>query len=208
MRLSRLTLGILIIVLPTFCVETRAQAQLSQGSIANIENLLRNIEIQSRNQEVLLRTLTNEIKQHILTSQINNINLYRLQTLNVSLNNQQVRVDSISTELDLLDEQFSQSSEPSSIEQDLRTIEEQISQTSDPGQRAMLTSAYNTAKRSMENEKERLKKEKESNRVRHQNLTNRLQAEKLRLSEIEESLLKMDKYFQEITDELATKRKP
>jgi hypothetical protein len=208
MKLNKLLLGMCILAVPVLRIDTRAQTQLPQGNLATIEHLLRNIEVQSRNQEVLLRALTDEIKQHLLTSQINNINLYRLQTLTVSLNNQQVRVDSISTEMNLLDEQISQSNEPSSLEQELKTIEEQIGQTSDPGQRAMLANAYNTAKRSMENEENRLKKERESNRVRHQNLTIRLQAEKLRLSEIEENLSKMDKYFQEITDELITRKKP
>lgn len=194
-------------IIALFCTETQAQSLSPSASLINIEELLRTIEAQNRAQQVLLKTLINEIKQNLIIYQANSINLYRLQRLTNDRNDQQFRVDSINTEIDLLDQQLSQSNQPSILESEIKLIEEQITQTSDITQRVMLTQAYNTAKRSFENETSRLTYEKEANRLRHQNLTIKLQSEKIRLAEIDESLSEMEKYFQQFINGLPTKTK-
>lgn len=207
MRLKIHVAAILLGILSLLNLDVQAQQTPPAGNNSNIESLLRSIESQSRTQEVLLRTLIDEIRQIQISSQLNAINLYRLQTLTESLNNQQVRVDGISSEIELLNEQLTQSNEPSSLESELKALEEEMGQVSDPARRLLLTNTFNTVKRSLENEKERLKREREQNRLRHQNLTIRLQSEKARLAEIEEGISAMDKYFQTITNELLSKSK-
>jgi chromosome segregation ATPase len=207
MKLNKSILIILIVTLSILNFDIQAQQITTPSNNTNIESLLRSIEAQARTQEVLLRTLIDEMRQNRLSTQLNSINLYRLQTLTDNLNNQQIRVDGLTTEIDLLNEQMTQSNEPSSLEIELKALEEQIGQSSDPTQRVLLNKTLNNAKHSLENEKERLKREREQNRLRHQNLTLRLQAEKARLAEIEENISSMDRYFQNITNELVSKSK-
>ena len=186
-------------------VDLFAQSAAVPGSHATIEALLRSIEAQGRTQEALLRSLLEEAQQNRMASQLNSVNLYRLQMLTESLNSQQSRVDSLTTELDLLTQQLEQASDSFGMDDQLPELESAIQQATDPTQRQMLLQSYQTTKRALELQKEQLRKERERNQLRQQNLQVRLQQEKARLAELEEKISAMDRHFQNVTAELVRK---
>ncbi|NDD63747.1 MAG: hypothetical protein EBZ36_07190 [Acidobacteria bacterium] len=205
MRKNNFTLAIIFSLLCLFSLDARAQSAVTTGNQGNIETLLRAIEAQGRIQEALLRSLVDEMKQNRVSSQLNSVNLYRLQMLTDSLNSQQIRVDSISAELDLLNQQINHPNDLSRLESDLGELETEINRTSDPSHRAGLTQTYNTTKRAIELQKEQIRRENEMNQLRQQNLQVKLQSEKARLAEIEERISTMDRHFQNVTAELVKK---
>jgi len=205
MRNNIITLALVIGLVLLSNFDARAQSPTASSNQGNIEGLLRAIEAQGRTQEALLRGLIDEMKQNRISSQLNSVNLYRLQMLTDSLNSQQIRVDSIIAELDLIGQQMNQSSDMSRLEGDLQELEAEISRTGDPTQRAVLAQSYNTTKRAIELQKEQIRKESEMNQLRQQNLQVRLQNEKARLAEIEERISAMDRHFQNVTSDLVKK---
>lgn len=202
MRFMTITMALLI----TFSGDIFAQQSATTGNQSGIEPLLRAIEAQGRTQEALLRTLIEEMRQSRLTTQLNSVNLYRLQVLSDSLGNQQTRVDNIATELEQLTEYINQARDTSRLEADLREMESSINETVDPAQRTMLEQSFKATKRSMETERERNMKGIEMNRTRQQELQVRLQTEKARLAEMEEKIAAMDRHFQNVTAEITKKK--
>ena len=144
-----------------FSFDVYAQSPPATANQGNIESLLRAIEAQGRTQEALLRSLIEEMKQNRISSQLNSVNLYRLQMLTDSLNSQQIRVDSITAELDLISQQMNQPNDMSKLESDPEELETEIGRTSDPSHRVTLTQTYNTTKRAIELQKEQIRKENE-----------------------------------------------
>ena len=205
MRESRNAIGLILMMLCLLTADLFAQPPAASGSPATIEALLRSIEAQGRTQEALLRSLLEEAQQNRMASQLNSVNLYRLQMLNESLNSQQSRVDSLTTELDLLTQQLEQASDSFGMDDQLPELESAIQQATDPTQRQMLLQSYQTTKRAIELQKEQLRKERERNQLRQQNLQVRLQQEKARLAELEEKISAMDRHFQNVTAELVRK---
>ena len=205
MRASRGAIGFILILVSLLSVDLFAQPPAASGPPATIEALLRSIEAQGRTQEALLRSLLEEAQQNRMASQLNSVNLYRLQMLNESLNSQQSRVDSLTTELDLLTQQLEQASDSFGMDDQLPELESAIQQATDPTQRQMLLQSYQTTKRALELQKEQLRKERERNQLRQQNLQVRLQQEKARLAELEEKISAMDRHCQNVTAELVRK---
>lgn len=205
MRKNNITLAIIFSLFCLFSLDARAQSAVTTSNQGNIETLLRAIEAQGRIQEALLRSLVDEMKQNRVSSQLNSVNLYRLQMLTDSLNSQQIRVDSISAELDLLNQQINQPNDLSRLESDLGELETEINRTSDPSHRAGLTQTYNITKQAIELQKEQIRRENEMNQLRQQNLQVKLQSEKARLAEIEERISTMDRHFQNVTADLVKK---
>lgn len=206
MRLNIRFMTIAMALLITFSGEIFAQQSAPTGNQSGIEPLLRAIEAQGRTQEALLRTLIEEMRQSRLTTQLNSVNLYRLQVLSDSLGNQQTRVDNLATELEQLTEYINQAGDTSRLEADLRDMETSISETVDPAQRTILEQSFKATKRSMETERERNLKGIETNRTRQQELQVRLQTEKARLAEMEEKIAAMDRHFQNVTAEITKKK--
>ena len=187
-------------------VDLFAQTPVATESTATIEKLLRSIEALGRTQEVLLRGLLEEAQLNRMAFQINSVNLYRLQMLTDSLNSQQGRVESLTAELDIVAQQLRQTSDSLPMEEQLTEMESDIQKATDPTYRQMLIQAFNTTKRSIESQKDQLRKENELNQLRQQNLQIKLEQEKARLAELEEKISAMDRHFQNVTAELGKKK--
>ena len=205
MQLKNTSLAIVFSLLCLISSNAQAQQPDATTNSVRIENTLRKLEEQSRTQILLLQQLIDELKQNRITTQLNNVNLYRLQMLTDSLNSQQIRVESISAELDLINEQIIQAGDSTRFDGEIRELEAEIKRTADPQLRATLTQTLQTTLRSIEVQKEQMRRDLELNRVRQQNLQIKLQTEKARLQEIEEKIDAMDKHFQRVTSDLVQK---
>lgn len=206
MLFSRSTIGFLLVLVSLINVDLFAQTPVATESTATIEKLLRSIEALGRTQEVLLRGLLEEAQLNRMAFQINSVNLYRLQMLTDSLNSQQGRVESLTAELDIVAQQLRQTSDSLPMEEQLTEMESDIQKATDPTYRQMLIQVFNTTKRSIESQKDQLRKENELNQLRQQNLQIKLEQEKARLAELEEKISAMDRHFQNVTAELGKKK--
>lgn len=202
MPVNKSVIGFTLVMVGLLNVNLFAQPAAASGSPVTIEALLRSIEAQGRTQEALLRSLLEEVQQNRITSQINSVNLYRLQMLTESLNSQQSRVDSLTAELDLLTQQLQTTNDSLPMDDQLPELESAIQQATDPAHRQMLLQMFNTTKRALESQREQLRKESERNQLRQQTLQSQIEHEKARLVELEEKISAMDRHFQKVTTEL------
>lgn len=202
MPVNRSVIGFILVMVGLLNINLFAQPAAASGSPVTIEAILRSIEAQGRTQEALLRSLLEEVQQNRITSQINSVNLYRLQMLTETLSSQQNRVDSLTAELDLLTQQLQATNDSLPMEDQLSELESAIQQATDPAHRQTLLQMFNTAKRALESQKEQLRKESERNQLRQQTLQSQIEQEKARLVELEEKISAMDRHFQKVTTEL------
>lgn len=202
MPVNRSVIGFILVMVGLLNVNLFAQPAAASGSPVTIEAILRSIEAQGRTQEELLRSLLEEVQQSRITTQINSVNLYRLQMLTESLNSQQGRVDSLTAELDLLTQQLQTTNDSLPMDDQLPELESAIQQATDPAHRQMLLQMFNTTKRALESQREQLRKESERNQLRQQTLQSQIEQEKARLVELEEKISAMDRHFQKVTTEL------
>ena len=202
MPVNKSVIGFILDMVGLLNVNLFAQPAAAPGPPVTIEALLRSIEAQGRTQEVLLRSLLEEVQQSRITTQINSVNLYRLQMLTESLNSQQSRVDSLTAELDLLTQQLQTTNDSLPMDDQLPELESAIQQATDPAHRQMLLQMFNTTKRALESQREQLRKESERNQLRQQTLQSQIEQEKARLVELEEKISAMDRHFQKVTTEL------
>ena len=202
MPVNKSVIGFILVMVGLLNVNLFAQPAAAPGPPVTIEALLRSIEAQGRTQEVLLRSLLEEVQQSRITTQINSVNLYRLQMLTESLNSQQSRVDSLTAELDLLTQQLQTTNDSLPMDDQLPELESAIQQATDPAHRQMLLQMFNTTKRALESQREQLRKESERNQLRQQTLQSQIEQEKARLVELEEKISARDRHFQKVTTEL------
>jgi thioester reductase-like protein len=173
-------------------IATSAQTPVAQSPTSTHPQTAASPETQ------LLRALLEEVRQLRAILQQTTVGTLRARLLTEQVAKQQMRVDTLSEEINQLKALITQAQDTTRGDDELQELETQIRETSDPQERARLLQSYAAFKRAIERERAALKKEAVEQQSRQMQLETTLRLEQAKLADLQGQLESLDRELEKL----------